>query len=238
MDPPRGPNFRADQLSGKPPWVRFLKAIAAQTDSQIIEVHRQQLRSLLALDEAVGKIDQTLARFGLSDNTVVIFVSDQGILQGEHWSTDKFAAYEEVIQIPLAMRYPRRFPTPQSSDALVLTADIAPTIASLTGVALPEGRQSLALDALLEGHAAPREQILIESSGGVITWPNRAIRTDRWKLIASRTRHNQGPFFHELYDLQTDPYELTNLFQDPAYQDIGSSLQATLNQALPVRVAE
>jgi N-acetylglucosamine-6-sulfatase len=233
VDPPRGPNFREQDLSGKPGWVHFLQVIATATDAEAIEVHRSQLRSLLALDDAVGDVDYLLERLGLTDNTVVIFVSDQGILQGEHWSHTKFAAYEEVIRIPLSLRYPSRYPSPRSSDAMVITADIATTIASLAGVSIPQGRQGMNLEAVLAGQSTPRDHILIESSGGYLTYPNRAIRNDRWKLIASHPQNSPGNLRYELYDLEADRFELTNLYTDPAHATIANQLREALDSALP-----
>ena len=233
-DPPRGPNFRSDDVSGKPAWVRFLKYHHVLTEAEVIEGHRNQLRSLLALDDAVGEVDYMLEKLGLTDNTVVIFVSDQGILQGEHWSRSKFAAYEEIIRVPLSIRFPRWYPSPRSSDAMVITADIATTIASFAGVAIPEGRQGVNIDAVLSGQLAPRDHILIESSGGFVTHPSRSIRSHRWKLIASHPHRRPSRLFFELYDLQADRYELTNLYGDPDHAAVASDLREALDHALPI----
>ncbi|MDG1957995.1 MAG: sulfatase-like hydrolase/transferase [Candidatus Binatia bacterium] len=234
IDPPRGPNFREPDLSGKPSWVRLFRNASDATDAAVIENHRQQLRSLLALDDAVGHVDHLLERLGLTDNTVVIFVSDQGILRGEHWSNFKFAAYEEVIRIPLSLRYPRRYPSPRSSDAMVITADIAATIASLAGVTMPQGRQGVDLDAVLSGRTTPRDHILIESPGGYITYPNRAIRNDRWKLIASHPHRSSENLHYELYDMEADRFELTNLYGDPTHATVANQLREALDSALPL----
>ena len=234
VDPPRGPNFHPEDVAGKPPWVRFLKRFTSPTDADAIEGHRDQLRSLLALDDAVGGIDYLLEKLGLTDNTVVIFVSDQGILRGEHWSRFKFAAYEEVIRIPLSMRFPRRYPSPRSSDAMVISADIATTIASFAGVAIPEGRQGVSLEALLSGQTPPRDHILIESSGGYFTQPSRSIRGHRWKLIASHSRQKPDKLFYELYDLELDRYELSNLYGDPDHAAVANQLREALDSALPM----
>ena len=221
-------------MSGKPSWVRFLKLYSNLTDDEIVDSHRDQLRSLLALDDAVGEVAAMLEKLGLTDNTVMIFVSDQGILHGEHWSRTKFAAYEEIIRIPLIIRYPRRYASPQSSDAMVITADIATTIAGLAGVGIPQGRQGVNLAALLSGQETPRDHVLIEGSGGYFTHPSRAIRSDRWKFIASHPPGNPGKLFFELYDLESDRYELTNLYGDPVHAAVANQLRGTLDSALPI----
>ncbi len=234
VDPPRGPNFRQDDLAGKPAWVKFMKHFNGLAEADVIDGHRNQLRSLLALDDAVGGVDYLLEKLGLTDNTVVIFVSDQGILQGEHWSRTKFAAYEEVIRIPLSIRFPRRYSSPRSSDAMVITADIATTIASFAGVAVPAGRQGVSLEAFLSGQMLPRDHILIESSGGFFTHPSRAIRSEQWKFIASHPRGKPDRMFFELYDLQSDRYELTNLSGDPDHAAVANQLRQALDSALPM----
>jgi arylsulfatase A-like enzyme len=117
---------------------------------------------------------------------------------------------------------------------MVITADIATTIASFAGVAVPEGRQGVSLEAFLSGHTLPRDHILIESSGGFFTHPNRAIRSEHWKFIASHPRGRPDKMFFELYDLQSDRYELTNLSGDPDHAAVANQLREALDSALPM----
>ena len=131
-EPPRPPNFREPDVSRKPHWVRFAKADAAPvagSDAQQLE----QWRSLQAVDEAVQEISETVDRLGLTDNTMVLFMSDNGLQRGEHWWGSKFTSYEEAIRVPMIMRYPQRFPLPRVEGSIVLNIDVAPTIAEAAG---------------------------------------------------------------------------------------------------------
>ena len=117
---------------------------------------------------------------------------------------------------------------------MVITADIAATIASLAGVTMPQGRQGVDLDAVLSGRTTPRDHILIESPGGYITYPNRAIRNDRWKLIASHPHRSSENLHYELYDMEADRFEMTNLYGDPTHATVANQLREALDSALPL----
>lgn len=234
LPPHRPPNWREADISLKPTWVRFYAHIS--TPDGAIRRERQRLReleTLLAVDDAVRKITDTLERQGLTDDTLVVFVSDHGIHWGEHWTGTKFSSYEESIRIPFVMRYPARIPLPRASEAFAATIDIAPTLADVAGARLPTAVDGRSLFDLVDppaGGPAWREEIAIESAGGLITAPSRALRTPRWKYIELPV--DNGPD-RELYDLDADPYELRNLAEDPAYGETRALLAQRLQAALP-----
>ncbi|MFP6663019.1 MAG: sulfatase [Deltaproteobacteria bacterium] len=232
LAPWRPTNFRETDTSGKPGWVRLLQAGGPESTDHLDQIRRDQLGSLLPVDDAVRRIDRTLERLGLFDNTVVIFTSDQGYHWGEHWSNTKFSAYEESIRIPLLMRYPRRWAKAREEESLVANTDLAPTIAALAGVPYPADLDGSSLLGLLAGTGVPRSEVFIESSGGWITAPSRSIRTPRWKLIRS-SRRISALEFTELYDLENDPGELLNLSGLPGYETIELELENALNETLP-----
>jgi arylsulfatase A-like enzyme len=223
LPPWRPPNFCEPDVSRKPLWLQFMRRIAvpagiAKTDALRI----QQLESLLAVDEAVGAIEQRLERLGLADQTLVVFTSDNGLLWREHWWLSKFAAYEESIRVPLVLRYPAGLPRVGRSDVLALNIDLAPTFVEVAGAAPPPDFDGRSLLAALRGEPW-REDFLIENSGGPIVRPNRALRTRHAKLIETV---EDG--FLELYDLDHDPHELQNLAGDPAWADVQASLVARM----------
>src|SRR5690606_8457215 len=135
LAPARPPNFRPADVTLKPNWVKFAKLISQPDPTPIDQTRRKYLETLLAVDEAVGDISKTLDTLGLTDNTIVFFLSDNGIHHGEHWWTSKFTSHEEAIRIPLVMRYPRRYPIGAVRSEMVQTIDVAPTIVAATGVA-------------------------------------------------------------------------------------------------------
>ena len=185
---------------------------------------RDALETLLAVDEAVGNISTTLDQLGLTDNTLLIFLSDNGNHFGEQWWDGKFTSHEESVRIPLMLRYPRLYPVALSSGDLVANIDIAPTIAAATGLT-PPPMNGVSLFAFLDGSVPPREDVLHESVTNFIVPPNQAIRTPEWKYI-----HLDAPMgiTEELYDLVADPYELANLAMDPDFVTLKDELAATL----------
>lgn len=235
LPPHRPPSWRERDLDLKPNWVRFFSRIVDDEGARRRDAQRlQELETLLAVDESVGAITDALERHGLTDQTLVVFASDHGIHWGEHWTGTKFTSYEESIRMPLLLRYPARLPSPRVEDALVANVDLAPTFAALAGVSLPgvDGRSLLPLlDRADDG--GWREEIAIESTGGLITAPSRALRTARWKYIEVETT---GGVDRELYDLDADPYEISNLAYAPAFTETRADLAARLEAALPHEV--
>ena len=150
-----------------------------------------------AVDDAVGRIVDTLSASGQLKNTMIVYTSDNGILFGEHRWTNKLVPYEESIHVPLVIRYDPLTDPKLTDDHLVVNVDFAPTFASLAGVDHPatEGR---ALTPILGTSDPPwRRSFLLPTYCGV--------RTTRFVFI----HYSTG--FEELYDLATDPYELQNL---------------------------
>jgi len=230
--PPHRPPSWFDDVADKPTWVNFLRSITGPGAAARIDAFRlAQLRALLAVDEAVGRLLDKLEKLGLTDNTIVVFLSDQGLHWGEHWLQSKFNPYEESIRIPYVVRYPRRFPLPGVRDQLVLNHDLAPTLAELAGAAAPADIDGASLVPLLESASAPwRDDFLIETLGEFITAPSESVRTERWKYID--TAAEQG-VTQELYDLAADPYEQTNLATSPAHAAVLTEMIARLDALRP-----
>lgn len=224
LAPARPPNFRPADVTLKPNWVKFSKSIANPDPGPTDQMRRDYLETLLSVDEAVGEISRTLDQLGLTDNTIVFFLSDNGHHFGEHWWSSKFTSHEESIRIPLMMRYPLRYPLGQSRSEMVQNIDVAPTIVAATGAAAsPMDGQSL-FD-FLDGTIVAREDVLHESFTDFIVPPNEALRTPEWKYVHSSTA---AGITEELYDLVADPYELDNLAFDPTLQALKQDLAAQL----------
>jgi N-acetylglucosamine-6-sulfatase len=224
LPPSRPPNFRPANVSLKPNWVKFSKTYANPDPSPIDESKRTYLETLLAVDDAVGDISQTLDQLGLTDNTLVIFLSDNGHHFGEQWWNSKFTSYEESVRIPFALRYPLRYPLAQDSEDIVLNVDIAPTIAAAVNVATPPVNGQ-SLFGFLDGTSPPREDALHESITDFIAKPSQSLRTPEWKYIHT---DDAGGVTEELYDLASDPYELANLAFDPAFTSLKQEFAALL----------
>jgi N-acetylglucosamine-6-sulfatase len=186
------------------------------TDDETI---RNRARMMASVDEGLGRIREVLSRSGELDNTVIIFTSDEGYFFGEHGlSEERRLAYEESIRIPMLVRYPGLVKAGSKIDRAALNIDIAPTLLDLAGVTLPPGMHGRSLVPLLKGNSVEwRRSFLIEYFSDTVMARIRnmgyqAVRTDTWKYI----RYTELRGMDELYNLQTDPYEMKNLINDPA----------------------
>ncbi|MCY4062568.1 MAG: sulfatase-like hydrolase/transferase [Chloroflexi bacterium] len=183
------------------------------------------------VDAAGGLVLDKLDELGLADNTLVIWTADHGDAIGSHGGRFDKGSYltEEVLRVPLAMRYPGHISAGQASDALVCGTDLAPTILDAAGTSFARTIDGESLLPLAAGSTAKsRSSLLVETYGhgfGTIEL-GRAIIRDQYKLIA--WQNHDGEF----YDLDADPYELTNLFHDPAHQNAVADLEADLEQWL------
>ncbi len=174
------------------------------------------LRCILSVDESVGEIMQYIEQNGLSENTLIVYTSDQGFFLGEHGLFDKRYMYEESLRTPLIMKYPAKITKGIRSNELVQNLDLAPTILDVAGIAIPEPFQGKSLTPLFitPDLANWRESIyyqFYESGWGVPE--HYGIRTKNFKLIHFTTK----PDSWELYDLKADPYEMKNLYSDVTY---------------------
>jgi len=169
-------------------------------------------RVLLSVDDNVGRLLDALERLDLSNDTIVVYTSDNGFFLGEHGLFDKRLMYEPSIRVPMLVRYPARIQrSAVDSSHLVLNIDVAPTLLELAGVPVPTWMHGRSMVPLLEGKTpAWRDAVLYE----YYEYPaehcvrkHRGIRTHRWKLI----HFWEQPEEWELYDLTADPNETVNL---------------------------
>jgi arylsulfatase A-like enzyme len=225
LEPARPPSLDEADVSDKPAWVRALPRLGEADVAAVDAFRRDQYRSLLGVDRAVGAILGALERTGRLGNTLVVFTSDNGLLHGEHRWTKKEAPYEESIRVPLVLRWDAAgWAAPAELDELALNVDLAPTIADAAGVDLAaEGRSLLPL---LEGRAAAwREDFLVEhmeNENPIPTYCAVRTRTEIYVLYSSGEE--------ELYDLESDPFELENLAAAPSSSSELEALRARLRE--------
>lgn len=224
---PKKPNMLspAQVVERKPAWKEIfalrrgrrsreiLASIKAGTQEEI----RLRARMMAAVDEGVGMMFEALERTGQLDDTLILFLGDNGYFFGEHGlGPERRFAYEEGIRSPFVLRYPRRARAGGRASRLVICQDIAPTFIELAGGRPGPQIQGRSLLPLLEGRRAPwRKSFLIEywaeqAFPWLVGMSYKAVRTDRWKLIHWVNRGRAGEL-DELYDLERDPYELRNL---------------------------
>ncbi|HEU4520655.1 MAG TPA: sulfatase/phosphatase domain-containing protein, partial [Thermoanaerobaculia bacterium] len=169
-------------------------------------------RTLLSVDENVGRALAVLDETGVAGDTVVLFSSDNGFFLGEYGLYDKRLMYEASIRVPMLVRWPKRVQPGTVNSSLVTNVDVAPTLLEIAGIEIPAWMQGRSFLPLLDRkEIAWRDAFYYEFH----EYPDydhcvrrhRGIRTERWKLIEFWER----PVEYELYDLQADPDETKNL---------------------------
>ncbi len=191
-------------------------------------VHLDYLRHIKGIDENVGRLLDTLDEMKLADNTVVVYTSDNGYFLGERGLGDKRALYEESLRIPFIVRYPKVFPKGSVVDAMVLNIDLAPTYLDLAGLPSHPGMQGVSWKELALGNTPSdwRKSFLAYYRKELGDTPTcHCVRTENAKLIV----YPKHPEWTEVYDLESDPYELTRL---PADGPLASRLQEDLTERM------
>lgn len=208
---------------------------------------KDRFRTIYGVDENLGRVLDYLDAQGLADDTLILYTSDHGYFLGDHGWYDKRFMYEPSIRIPLVARYPRLGITGNVTNAMVMNIDYAPTILDFAGVPIPTEMQGRSLRPLMEGKTPEDWRESIYYAYYENSWelhgkgeeamaepykyftphrigPHRGVRTDRYKLIEY---YSEGDY-RELFDLQEDPNELRNVYEEPAYADIMTALEEEL----------
>ncbi len=186
------------------------------------------LRHIKGIDENLGRLLDTLDQLKLSEDTVVVYTSDNGFFLGEHGLGDKRALYEEGLRIPFIVRYPRLFPKGKRVDQMVINQDLAPTYLDLAGLPAHPGMHGRSFKELALGNppADWRRSFLCYYRKDLGPTPTcRGIRTEDAKLIVYKDK----PEWTEVYDLKNDPYELNRL---PADGPLARHLSAELEKQM------
>ncbi len=203
---------------------------------------RDYMKTVKSLDENVGRVLDYLEQEGLLENTLVVYTSDQGFYMGEHGWFDKRFMYEESMRTPLIMRLPDRFVRengleadgandgkPRDIPELVQNIDYAPTFIELAGAEIPDDIQGVSLVPLLKGeHPDTWRDALYyhfyEYPAEHMVKRHYGIRTDRYKLIHFYNDIDEW----ELFDMQSDPQELHNLYGQKGYETVTKDLKSRL----------
>jgi len=186
------------------------------------------LRTIQSVDDGVGSVLDYLDENGLTENTIVVYTSDQGFYLGEHGWFDKRFMYEESFRTPILMKYPKEIKAGTIVNKLVQNLDFAPTFLDYANVSIPNDIQGESFRALVHGEANDwRDAIYYtyyEFPGEHHVKRHYGIRTERYKLI-----HFYYDINHwELYDLEKDPSEMHNIYEDESYAEIRAMLHVKL----------
>lgn len=191
---------------------------------------KDYLRTIKSVDDGVGEVLDYLEENGLADNTIVVYTSDQGFYLGEHGWFDKRFMYEQSFRTPLLIRYPKEIKAGTVIDQLVQNLDFAPTLLDYAGVQVPSEMQGESFRNLVNGSSSQwREAVYYtyyEYPSVHMVKRHYGVATDRYKLIHFYYDIDEW----EMYDLETDPNELNNIYEDPAYVDVKNDLHQKLKE--------
>jgi N-acetylglucosamine-6-sulfatase len=234
-DEPERDRYRAAPLAppeGAHPWIHLTNAQYTHLTFLSLDASiRRYAESVASMDREIGRVLDFLAEGGLDRNTLVIYTSDNGYLWGEHGLADKRWAYEESIRIPLLVRYPASGHAAGGAvDRIVANIDVAPTLLALAGIPAPAHMQGRSLLPLLADPSAEHRDALLYRYFFEPPYPTptiRALVTPRHKYVA----YDRLP--PELFDLQADPHEQTNLAGGaaaPLEAELAAQLAALLEE--------
>ena len=222
----------------------YMRDYAATEEDVSTEIGWRRLRAhyfanITLVDRMVGKITDALDRSGIADETVVIFTSEHGDMLGDHGMLEKRSLYEESSRVPLLIQVPWISDKENLIRGSVGQIDLLPTILDLLGEPIQQTLQGKSLGPVLRGEKQLNlNDVFIEWNGTsdtlddrdlgspainrMLTLPWRSIVSERWKLnlcVGDQC---------ELFNLNSDPYEMNNLFDDPARRDLVRDLAARI----------
>lgn len=193
------------------------------------DFYRRYLETLQAVDESIERVINWVQSQGLQNNTMVVYMGDNGFSFGEHGLIDKRHAYEESMRVPLLIWAPGMVKPNTLVEQIIMNVDLAPTFLELAGISKPKQMQGYSFADILRNKTVSwaRDKVFYEyywEAAFPQTPTMFAIRTDRYKYIY----YNGIWDTNELFDLQADPSEMNNLIRDTSYNKIGMGLRTEL----------
>jgi uncharacterized sulfatase len=186
---------------------------------------RAYFASTSLMDAQMGRVMHALDRLGLSDNTVVAFISDHGWCLGEHGQWQKMLLFEESAHVPMLIYDPTGKSHGKTCSHPVELVDLYATLSDLAGLPAPEGVEGRSLKPLVENPDAEWSAPAFTQVSRGKKVMGRSIRTDRWRY----TEWDGGKEGVELYDQRNDPKEYKNLAKDSAQAETVEKLKAMLH---------
>jgi N-acetylglucosamine-6-sulfatase len=233
---PRGKDISASKDA--PRWVRDQRNswhgidFSYHGDRGLDYLYRRYCESVLAVDDSVGRVLQQLKDMGIHDETLVVYMGDNGFMWGEHGLIDKRVSYEASIRVPMMMQCPDLYEGGKVVENVIGNIDIGPTILHAAGLGTPAYMDGVSfLDLPNQPDMDWRDYFLY-----VYYWEKNfpqsptqfALRGDRFKYITYYGLWDVD----ELYDLKTDPGETNNLINNPDYKTVAKDLENRLYSML------
>ena len=195
--------------------------VTAGYEATLARVRRAYFGGISYLDEQVGAIVRGLRDLGQLENTLIVFTSDHGNMMGELGRMGSRTPYDGATHVPCIFHYEAGFEITGGVDRVTDTTCLAPTILDLAGLGEPEGFESPSAKEILTVVGADWDEVAFSESGF------RTVRTPQWKLVEPGDHPNWEP---QLFDLENDPRERTNVYGTPGAADAQRKLAARLQE--------
>jgi len=202
------------------------------SDLNIEEYYKKYCEALCSVDDSVGAVLDQLKKMGIHDETLVIYMGDNGFMFGEHGLIDKRVAYETSIRVPMLMQCPDLFQGGSVVDRMVANIDIAPTVMDAMGLQKPPHMDGESFIQLAEGKEVQWRDYFLYVYYWEKNFPQSptvfSLRNDRWKYNTYYGLWDTD----ELFDLQADPMEQKNLIRDPRFKKQVGEMETRLYQMM------
>jgi len=241
-----------ENYNDKPMWVKNQRnswhgvdfSYHHMRDATLTELYQRYCEALLSIDESTGRLLDSLEQQGRLDDTLILYMGDNGFQWGEHGLIDKRTAYEASMRVPLLAHCPNLIQPGTAIGEQVANIDIGPTIMEAAGVSTPDQMDGASFLRLLSGEKIPWREDLLYEYFWEYSFPQtpamHALRTNKYKYI----RYYGVWDLNELYNLEEDPDETVNLFTHPDHQEVvrdmrnrlAAILEETAGLEIPFRV--
>ena len=222
----------------KPRWLRDQRNswhgvdFPYHSDLDVERYYKRYNEALSAVDDSVGRVMEKLEEMGVKDETLVIYMGDNGFMFGEHGLIDKRVAYETSIRVPMLMHCPELFEGGTVVEQVVANIDIAPTVMEVMALEKPPHMDGKSFVGLGRGEDIPWRDYFLYVYYWEKNFPHTptqfALRGDRFKYITYYGLWDAD----ELYDLRADPGEMQNLLYDEAHAQTAERMEARLYEMM------
>ena len=194
---------------------------------------KDYLACVKSVDDNVGRVLNYLKENNLEENTIIVLTSDQGFYLGEHGFFDKRFIYEESLRMPFMVKYPKKIKAGSVNEDIITNIDFAPTLLELAGISTTQKMQGTSFVPVLEGNTPKDWQDAMyyhyyEFPFWHHVQPHYGIRTQKYTL--AHFYYNIDVW--ELYDLEKDPGQVNNIYNDPNYAEVTAELKVKLKNLM------
>ncbi|MDF1824135.1 MAG: sulfatase [Verrucomicrobiales bacterium] len=231
---PASSEFQSNNLQNRPRWLLDQRNswhgmdFPFHSGTSTEDLYKSYCESLRSVDDSVGTVMEQLKKMGIYDDTLVIYMGDNGFMFGEHGLIDKRVAYETSSRVPMLMQCPDLFGGGTVVEEVVANIDIAPTVMEAMGLKKPPHMDGESFLALARGEEIPWRDYFLYAYYWEQNFPQTpthfSLRGDQYKY----TTYYGVWDTDELFDIQADPTEQNNLIHDPAFEKVKDDMQDRL----------